>query len=178
MHENGLRGNAFHPCIVEWAREGITVEKLKAAIAKARQRPGKERGVFGPEYLDPILHDVTKPAAQVTRSAQPRTRRSASRRPRRCLPSSARTETAHPPAGRVGVRRRSDGEGAACVSAVRSVKREALCENPRCRKVFAPFQFNQRWCSPACNAQAFRKGKAPAFAFDALMAVMGRRSAS
>lgn len=62
---NGLRGNAFHPLIVEWAREGITPERLKAAIAKARQRPGKETGVFGPEYLDPILHDETKPAAEV-----------------------------------------------------------------------------------------------------------------
>jgi uncharacterized protein YdaU (DUF1376 family) len=62
---NGLRGNAFHPAVVEWARDGITVDRLKAAIAKARQRPGKERGVFGPEYLSPILYDETKPAAQV-----------------------------------------------------------------------------------------------------------------
>jgi uncharacterized protein YdaU (DUF1376 family) len=64
LKANGLRGNAFHPAIVEWARTGITVEKLKDAIAKARQRPGKERGVFGPEYLSPILYDESKPAAQ------------------------------------------------------------------------------------------------------------------
>lgn len=65
LKANGLRGNSFHPLVVEWSREGIDGEKLKAAIAKARQRPGKEAGVFGPEYLDPILHDETKPAAEV-----------------------------------------------------------------------------------------------------------------
>lgn len=62
---NGVKGNAFHPLVVEWAREGVTVEKLKDAIAKARQRPGKETGTFGVAYLDPIIHDETKPAAQV-----------------------------------------------------------------------------------------------------------------
>jgi uncharacterized protein YdaU (DUF1376 family) len=65
LRANGLRGNAFHPLVVEWAREGVTVERLKDAVAKARQRPGKEKGVFGPEYLDPILRDETKPAVQV-----------------------------------------------------------------------------------------------------------------
>lgn len=65
LRANGLKGNAFHPLVVEWARDGITVAKLQEAIAKARQRPGKEKGVFGPEYLDPILHDETKPAARV-----------------------------------------------------------------------------------------------------------------
>lgn len=65
LRENNLRGNAFHPLVVEWSREGITVERLKAAITKARSRPGKETGTFGPEYLDPILHDESKPAAQV-----------------------------------------------------------------------------------------------------------------
>lgn len=65
LRANGVKGNHFHPLVVEWAQEGVTVEKLKEAIAKARQRPGKEKGTFGPEYLDPILHDETKPAAQV-----------------------------------------------------------------------------------------------------------------
>ncbi len=65
LFANGIKGNAFHPLVVEWAREGIDAERLKAAIAKARQRPGKESGSFGCEYLDPILHDETKPAAEV-----------------------------------------------------------------------------------------------------------------
>jgi len=65
LKANGLRGNAFHPAVVEWARDRISVDRLKDAIAKARQRPGKEKGVFGPEYLTPILYDETKPAAQV-----------------------------------------------------------------------------------------------------------------
>lgn len=65
LHSNGLRGNAFHPAVVEWARDGITVDRLKDAIARARQRPGKDKGTFGPEYLTPILYDESKPAAQV-----------------------------------------------------------------------------------------------------------------
>lgn len=64
LRANGLRGNSFHPLVVEWAREGVTVAKLKDAITRARQRPGKDVGTFGPEYLDPILHDESKPAAQ------------------------------------------------------------------------------------------------------------------
>lgn len=62
---NGCTGNAFHPLVFEWAREGVTVERLKRAIATARQRPGKETGKIGPAYLDPIVHDETKPAAEV-----------------------------------------------------------------------------------------------------------------
>lgn len=66
LFANGIKGNAFHPLVIEWAREGITVERLKDAIAKARQRPGKDKpGTFGCEYLDPILHDESKPAAQI-----------------------------------------------------------------------------------------------------------------
>lgn len=65
LKANGCSGNAFHPLLVEWAREGVTVDRLKDVIARARQRPGKEKGDIGPAYLDKILHDETKPAAQV-----------------------------------------------------------------------------------------------------------------
>ena len=49
---NSIRATAFHPLVVEWAREGITVEKLKAAIAKALMRKGN--GKIPLAYLDPI----------------------------------------------------------------------------------------------------------------------------
>lgn len=65
LKANSCKGNAFHPLVVEWARDRITVDRLKEAIAKARQRPGKETGIIGAEYLDTILRDETKPAAQV-----------------------------------------------------------------------------------------------------------------
>lgn len=55
---NGIRANAFHPLLVEWAREGITVERLKEAIAKASQ---SKTGTIPVAYLDPILHDDSKP---------------------------------------------------------------------------------------------------------------------
>lgn len=61
------------------------------------------------------------------------------------------------------------------MSAVRSAKGPVTCENVACRKVFAPFQLNQRFCSSKCSAQGKRKTKAPSFAIDALVAVMGTR---
>ena len=64
LFANGCKGTANHPLVVEWAQLGFTVEKLKTAIAKARQRPGKDRGPIDPAYLDTILHDESKPAAQ------------------------------------------------------------------------------------------------------------------
>lgn len=61
LKANSCRGNAFNPLVIEWAMKGITVERLKDAIAKARQRPGKESALIGPEYLNPILADEGKP---------------------------------------------------------------------------------------------------------------------
>lgn len=63
---NGIRANAFHPLVVEWAREGVTVEKLRDAIVTARTRKGD--GSIPPAYLDPILRDGAKPAEQPWRS--------------------------------------------------------------------------------------------------------------
>jgi len=62
---NGVRpATPFHPLVVEWAREGISVDKLKHAIGVARQRKPAPQPI-SPAYLDPILHDESKPAAQV-----------------------------------------------------------------------------------------------------------------
>lgn len=56
---NGIRASAFHPLVVEWARNGVTVEGLKAAIAKARlNKPFPEK--IPPAYLDPILADASE----------------------------------------------------------------------------------------------------------------------
>lgn len=56
---NGIRASAFHPLVVEWARNGVTIEGLKAAIAKARlNKPFPEK--IPPAYLDPILADASE----------------------------------------------------------------------------------------------------------------------
>ena len=58
---NGIQAHAFHPLIVEWAREGRTVEQIKAAIATARQPQRKGDGQIPLAYLDRILGDDNKP---------------------------------------------------------------------------------------------------------------------
>lgn len=57
--DNGIRANPFHPLVVEWARDGFTVDDVKRAITTARQRKGD--GSIPPAYLDPILRDTSKP---------------------------------------------------------------------------------------------------------------------
>lgn len=57
--DNAIRTTPFHPLVVEWAREGVTVQRLKAAIATARQRKGD--GKIPVAYLDPIVRDNSKP---------------------------------------------------------------------------------------------------------------------
>lgn len=61
---NGISPSTpFHPLIVEWAREGFTVDRVKHAIAVARERkPAPQK--IPPAYLDTILRDESKPAAQ------------------------------------------------------------------------------------------------------------------
>lgn len=58
---NGIRANPFHPLVVEWARDGVTVDGLKNAIATARQRKPPPENI-PPAYLDKILQDRGKPA--------------------------------------------------------------------------------------------------------------------
>lgn len=60
---NGIQANAFHPLVVEWARNGVNVEQLKAAIATARDPSRKGDGRIPLAYLDPILHDASRPKA-------------------------------------------------------------------------------------------------------------------
>lgn len=54
---NGITANAFHPLVVDWARDGVTVDRLKAAIATARMPQRKGDGQVPLAYLDPILRD-------------------------------------------------------------------------------------------------------------------------
>lgn len=57
LRVNDIVANAFHPLVVEWAREGTTVDQLRTSIATARQRkPKPERIPLA--YLDPILADI------------------------------------------------------------------------------------------------------------------------
>lgn len=56
---NGIKATPFHPLVVEWARDGLTPEGIKAAIAKARLRKGE--GSIPVAYIDPILRDESKP---------------------------------------------------------------------------------------------------------------------
>lgn len=66
---NGIRATAFHPLVVDWAHDGVTPERLKAAIATAMQRPGKDKpGSIPLSYLDPIVHDAAKPKAKPWKS--------------------------------------------------------------------------------------------------------------
>lgn len=58
---NGIRINPFHPLVVEWAREGVTIERLKSAIATARQRKPAPESIPA-AYLDKILQDHGKPS--------------------------------------------------------------------------------------------------------------------
>lgn len=62
---NGITAHAFHPLVVEWARDGFTVDQLKAAIATARMPQRKGDGTIPLAYLDPILRDAAagKPKA-------------------------------------------------------------------------------------------------------------------
>jgi uncharacterized protein YdaU (DUF1376 family) len=57
---NSIRATAFHPLVVQWASEGVTIERLKSAIATAKQRKGDASIPIA--YLDPILGDDSKPA--------------------------------------------------------------------------------------------------------------------
>lgn len=52
----------FHPLIVEWARTGVTPERLKGAIATARLRKPQPTKI-PPAYLDTILADAGAPKA-------------------------------------------------------------------------------------------------------------------
>lgn len=52
---NGVRVTPFHPLVVDWAREGITPERLREAIATAKMRKGEEN--IPAAYLDRILED-------------------------------------------------------------------------------------------------------------------------
>lgn len=56
---NGIKATAFHPVVVEWVRDGFTVDGIKAAIAKARMRKGEAS--IPVAYLDPILRDDSRP---------------------------------------------------------------------------------------------------------------------
>lgn len=61
---NGIRVTAFHPLVVEWARDGVTPDRLRSAIATAKMRKGEES--IPPAYLDRILGDEparAKPSA-------------------------------------------------------------------------------------------------------------------
>lgn len=54
---NNVRCNAMHPQLVEWARDGVTVEQLREAIVQARiTKPPEES--LNPPYLAPILERV------------------------------------------------------------------------------------------------------------------------
>lgn len=55
MAANGVRGTACHPTVVEMARDGVTVEELRKAIAKARQ---SKDGTLSPPYLAAIIGDL------------------------------------------------------------------------------------------------------------------------
>lgn len=57
---NSIQATAFHPLVVEWARDGVTVEGLKSAIATARiRKPSPQK--IPVAYLDTILADVGSP---------------------------------------------------------------------------------------------------------------------
>lgn len=56
---NGIKATPFHPLVVEWARDGFTVDAIKEAIARARLRKGEAS--IPVAYLDPILRDDAKP---------------------------------------------------------------------------------------------------------------------
>jgi hypothetical protein len=56
---NSIRVNPFHPLVRDWARDGVTMERLKDAIATAKQRKGTEP--VPAAYLDRILGDTSKP---------------------------------------------------------------------------------------------------------------------
>lgn len=61
---NSIRATAFNPLVVDWARDGVTVEQLRAAIATARMRkPAPENIPLS--YLDPILGDRVRPKVDV-----------------------------------------------------------------------------------------------------------------
>lgn len=69
LNANGIKGNSFHPIVADWAREGITVDRLKKAIAKGRQRPGKDApGALRIEYLDTFVRDDEKPKGKPWKS--------------------------------------------------------------------------------------------------------------
>jgi uncharacterized protein YdaU (DUF1376 family) len=65
---NEIQANAFHPLVVEWARDGFTVDQIKAAIATARHPQRKGDGYIPLAYLDPILRDVSKPKRSTWKS--------------------------------------------------------------------------------------------------------------
>lgn len=55
---NSIRATAFHPLVIEWVMIGVTVDRLKHAIATAKQRKGEAQIPLA--YLDPILRDERK----------------------------------------------------------------------------------------------------------------------
>lgn len=57
---NSIRINPFHPLMIDWVRDGVTVNALKDAIATARQRKPVPESI-PPAYLDKILQDRGKP---------------------------------------------------------------------------------------------------------------------
>ena len=55
MAANGCRGTASHPTVVEMVRDGVTVDEIRKAIAKARQ---SKDGPLSPPYLAAIVADA------------------------------------------------------------------------------------------------------------------------
>lgn len=57
---NQIKATAFHPLVVDWARDGVTVEGIRAAIATARLRkPAPDNIPLA--YLQTILADKSRP---------------------------------------------------------------------------------------------------------------------
>ena len=52
LHANGCKGTAQHPAVIEMARQGVSVEQLKAAILEARK---SQEGPLNPAYLAAIV---------------------------------------------------------------------------------------------------------------------------
>lgn len=61
LRKRDISVTSMHPTLVNWVKDGFTVEQVCEAVELARKTPGKEAGSIPANYLDRILRQPARP---------------------------------------------------------------------------------------------------------------------
>lgn len=68
LRELSVTVTSFHPTLTAWVRDGFSVDRVREAVAVARNNPGKESGTLAPNYIDRILRQPARPPPERSRA--------------------------------------------------------------------------------------------------------------